>query len=123
MRINIIHDTNKPDFLGLTKTVEMVLPHSGRVVIHAAPDMIYWWNGNSTPPLPIMRYLVPKWFFLVASLFHDFLCERAITKEDRKKADKDYKWILETYYRQKVSNIVGYLGVRIGALIGHKDKK
>lgn len=111
MKIIIEHDSDDPKHLTLIKSVEMLLPNSGRVVIKAP----YRWNGNSTPPMPIMRFLIPKWFYLIASLFHDRLCELAKTKEDREAADKDYKWIIINLYKAKITSFIGFAGVRLGA--------
>ena len=111
MKILIEHDSDKPNVLRLVEAVELILPNSGHVKV----DPRYW-DGNSTPPLPLMRFLVPKFFYMVASLFHDELCSRAKTREDRTNADKDYKWILITLYKAKVSAFFGFIGVRVGAM-------
>ena len=53
-----------------------------------------------------------------ASCVHDFLCRTAKNKEDRRRAD----WLFFVMLREAKLNIlrclIGYLGVRIGALLG-----
>ena len=115
MKITIEHDSDDPGWLTLREDVELLLPFSGMTRIQAP----YRWNGNSTPPTPLMRWVMPKWFYLIASLFHDYLCEQAgKDKLARERADKDYKWILKRLYKQKATSALGYVGVRIGAFFG-----
>lgn len=119
MKILIEHDSDKPKLLRLINTTEELdLPNSGPTKVEPR-----YWDGNSTPPLPLMRYLVPKFYYMIASLFHDELCARAKTKADRKNADKDYKWILINLYKAKVSAFAGFIGVRMGALFSINGKE
>jgi len=73
---------------------------------------LYKWNGASVGPL---RWLFPKWKHPVATCRHDYRCQKAKYWYQRKIADV-------LFYRDvgvrgtKYEQIIGYTGVRLGAL-------
>lgn len=81
----------------------------------------YEWNGASTPWLA--RWIIPKFeLTLEASCVHDFGCEKAKTKEERKFADNIFREMLGKKEKPNGKKAVswlrrwlGYNGVRVGA--------
>ena len=69
------------------------------------------WNGASVGPL---RRYFPKWKHPIATCRHDIRCELAVTAEERKFADKQFKKDVGhggTWWEKQK----GYYGVRVGA--------
>jgi len=73
------------------------------------------WNGNSTPFG--LRWIVPKQDHPIASCRHDYRCENAKSKEERKFADDEYKKDIRTTATWLETQL-GYAGVRIGSFLG-----
>jgi hypothetical protein len=115
MKINIGHDSDKPNLLYIDKPVELDLPHSGKTIISASPDSPFWWDGASN--FRFLYGIIPPHKYPLQSLFHDYLCENAKTAEDRKNADLDFLWIGREIYKLKLRIQLGYLGVRLGSIL------
>ncbi|MCK5018997.1 MAG: DUF1353 domain-containing protein [Candidatus Peribacteraceae bacterium] len=82
----------------------------------------YEWNGSSTPWFA--KGIIPKFeLTLEASCIHDYLCEHAKTKADRKKADGIFKEMLREKGMGKFRSRLGYWGVRIGAFFNINGSK
>jgi len=73
------------------------------------------WNGNSTPFG--LRWIVPKQDHPIASCRHDYRCENAKSKEERRFADEEYKKDIGTT-ASWLETQLGYAGVRIGSFLG-----
>ncbi len=98
------------------------------------------WDGNSTPTLPIMQFLVPRHGHPIDSCEHDYRSHAAKNMKERRWADDQYrKGILHTpvarkegtkgtinYYARKtwlgIQSIAGYTGVSVGAWFGIGSK-
>lgn len=80
----------------------------------------FQWDGASSPSLPLIRYIIPKFHHnLKASCRHDFACRQAKDKHARKNADKVYFWMLvKTEKMHQLRATIGYIGVRLGAFLG-----
>ena len=111
MKVLLEFDTNYPNIVTCESRLELPLPNSGTTIVTKG----FKSDGNSTPKQ--FWSLIPPFKFPIAYLFHDALCERALNTAMRKKADLDYKWILETYYNCWALNMVGYMGVSIGRFL------
>lgn len=72
------------------------------------------WNGNSAG---IFVPFYPRWNHPIASCRHDFRCEQARTPEERAWSDREYRKDVRTT-GWWITSQAGYLGVRIGALLG-----
>ena len=74
----------------------------------------FTFNGASTPWLA--RGIIPKFHYtLEASCVHDWLCNKAKSKDDRKEADIIFKEMLREKGMGKFRSTLGFWGVRIGA--------
>ena len=73
------------------------------------------WNGSSAPRL--LWIIIAPWRNPKASCWHDWKCEHAKNREERKQADKDFKELIGSE-ESKTEKILGYIGVRIGAFFG-----
>jgi len=113
MRLKIWHDSDRPHEMYIQDPVSLVLPNSGPVTIEASIAKPYWWNGANSPRLAYS--IIPPHKFPLMHLFHDYLCEKATTKEERRNADKDFAWIGKHYYKMNTRAILGYYGVRVGS--------
>lgn len=74
----------------------------------------YIWNGNSSG---LLAPIFPKWNHPLASCGHDWRCEQARTPEQRAWADRQFEVDVGTT-GWWITKKVGYLGVRLGALLG-----
>lgn len=73
------------------------------------------WDGSSTPF--IFRGLFPRHNHPIASCRHDWRCKHARNAAERKFADREFrKDVGRTSW--KITEVVGYLGVRAGAMLG-----
>ena len=83
-------------------------------------------DGASTPRI-FWSIIPPYKMTKRAACVHDWLCRNAKNKEDRKEADKIFMEALEEMGLNRFRIIIGYMGVRIGALFGagvyYKEKK
>lgn len=81
-------------------------------------DMIpidFYWDGNSTPFL--VRPIFPRHNHPIASCKHDYRCGKACNDAERLFADEQFKAdVGKTSW--KITAVVGYIGVRIGAFFG-----
>lgn len=108
---NITCNSDRPHVLINTDNLTLDLPNSGKTHLKKG----FEWDGNSSP---VGTWnLIPPFKYPLASAFHDLLCIKAKNNGERKKADKDYKWILKNIYKCKIRNHVGYFGVSIGRFI------
>jgi len=110
---------NKLDWLELTETVPC---GNGKIPIG------YEWNGASVGPVRYLNiWAFPKWKHPIATVRHDWRCQHAKTKEQRKIADKMFKADIALGQTNKLvswwEQTKGYLGVRIGALLHGKNGK
>ena len=97
------------------RALDQPLPYVDRFNCKKEVEIDFEWDGSSVPP-------VAKWFFPrhrhpVASCTHDKMCGEAICDLDRKFADKVFKKNVATT-SWKITAVVGYIGVRIGAFFG-----
>lgn len=103
-----------PEYLVLTRPFHF--GSEGRV--HKVPTGTRW-NGASSPPLPLARFIAPRFYRNIkASCIHDYLCSIAKSNEDRLYADNWY--FLAKKYIERDHNIfsmLSWLGVRIGAFL------
>jgi hypothetical protein len=74
-------------------------------------------DGASTPRI-FWNIIPPFKGTKRAACIHDWLCKQARSKEDRKEADLLWKEMLKEIGFNKARVMVGYIGVRIGALCG-----
>ena len=82
----------------------------------------FCWNGASVGPLrriPLIGF--PRWKHPIATCRHDWRCEIATTKEQRKIADRLFRRDIAVGQEDKKlttwwEQTKGYIGVRIGAL-------
>ena len=74
-------------------------------------------DGASSPRI-FWSIIPPMRETTKASCVHDYLCSIAKNKEDRKKADRLFYVMLREANLNIVRCLIGYLGVRIGALLG-----
>lgn len=72
------------------------------------------WNGSSSG---LFRGIFPQWKHPIASCRHDWRCALAKNKEERKLADKLFKQDVGIG-GTKFEQIIGYIGVRLGAFLG-----
>lgn len=70
------------------------------------------WNGATVKG--ILRWLFPKWKHPIATCRHDERCDAAVTKEERKFADKEFKAGVKRG-GTKWEEHGGYVAVRLGA--------
>jgi len=73
------------------------------------------WDGNSTPFL--VRPLFPRHNHPIASCRHDYRCGKARNDAERLFADQQFKKDVGTT-SWKITAMIGYIGVRIGAFFG-----
>ena len=73
------------------------------------------WDGSSVPV--VFQGLFPRFRHPVSSCRHDFRCRNAKNKTERKWADQQFEKDVgkTSWYLTKK---MGYLGVRVGALLG-----
>ena len=120
MIIKIECNSETPNLMMLLEDIFLDLPNSGETWVKNG----FIWNGNSSPFGT--WNLIPPHKYKLASLLHDYLCDNAKNDSERKKADLDYKYILEKYYDCNVRNKIGFAGVTIGRwywrLTGHYKK-
>ena len=83
----------------------------------------YRWNGASVGPLrklPLIGF--PKWKHPIATCRHDWRCDLARTKKERKIADRLFKRDVsigqEGQLITRWEQFKGYIGVRLGAMFG-----
>jgi hypothetical protein len=81
--------------------------------VEAVPDK-FRWNGASSG---ILSPLFPRWNHPIATCRHDFRCEQAKNAEQRKWSDKQFEKDLATT-SWWITKEAGYLGVRVGAVLG-----
>lgn len=74
----------------------------------------YKWNGHSTG---ILSPLFPRWNHPISSCRHDWRCENARNRKERKWADREYRRDVGTT-SWWITAQIGYIGVRIGAFLG-----
>lgn len=78
----------------------------------------FQWNGASSGPFQYgWMFNFPKWKHPIASCRHDFRCAIAKNKKERLEADRLFRediGIGGTKWEQ----IIGFLGVRVGAFLG-----
>lgn len=72
------------------------------------------WNGNSSG---LLAPIFPKWNHPIASCRHDFRCGKAKNAVERSWADQQFRADVGTT-SWWVTKQIGYLGVRVGALLG-----
>jgi len=95
----------KPDRRQLTKPLPC-----GNALIPVG----FIWNGASSG---LLRGIFPKWRNPIASCRHDYRCTYATCEAERAFADKMFKQdVARTSWW--ITALVGYIGVRIGAMLG-----
>lgn len=77
----------------------------------------FTFDGASTPRI-FWSIIPPYKKTKKAACVHDWLCIHAKNKKDRLKADKIFYGMLKEAGLSRYRCILGYIGVRIGALIG-----
>lgn len=76
------------------------------------------WDGTSSPR-SFWPVIPPYHKTIKASCVHDYLCRKAKTRADRRKADRLFAAVLRDDDRiSPPQSWLGYVGVRIGALLG-----
>ena len=85
----------------------------------------YEWNGASVGPIrhiPIVAF--PKWRHPIATCRHDYRCQHAQTREQRKISDELFKSVISLGQSNKFKSwweeTKGFVGVRIGAIFFKK---
>jgi hypothetical protein len=75
-------------------------------------------DGASTPRF--LWWIIPPWKRTKKAAFlHDYLCRYATCKEERREADiAFYNALIDTAKISSIRCKLGYLGVRLGALLG-----
>ena len=86
----------------------------------------YKWNGASVGPIrsvPIIGF--PKWRHPIATCRHDYRCQHAQTKEQRKISDELFRDDIALGQTNKLKSwweeTKGFFGVRVGALFFKGD--
>lgn len=73
------------------------------------------WDGSSVPY--VLQGIFPRHRHPIASCRHDYRCGKAKSREERKWADKEFESdVGETSWW--ITKKLGYVGVRIGAMLG-----
>jgi hypothetical protein len=116
---------DKPGWRKLTKAYSFTTSEAITILVPNG----YEWNGASTPWFAKM--IIPKFEKTLApSCIHDYLCEHAKTKEDRKFADDVFLEMLRRKNKKtgkprmgKIRSRLGWLGVRIGAFFSINGSK
>jgi hypothetical protein len=75
----------------------------------------FTWDGSSVPF--IFQGIFPRHNHPIASCRHDYRCQKATSKAERKFADKEFEKDVGTT-SWWITKKVGYLGVRVGAFLG-----
>ena len=102
---------NEPLHRALTKSRSCVMPDGHTDIIPVG----YEWDGSSVPFF--LQGTFPRWRHPIASVKHDWRCEKATNESERKFADEQFeKDVGKTSWW--VTKKLGYVGVRFGSFFG-----
>lgn len=101
----------RPDLRALTLPLELVNQDGSTSEIPAG----FYWDGSSAPA--VLQAVFPRHNHPIASCRHDWRCKHARNGAERKWADQQFEKDVGTT-SWWITKKVGYLGVRIGAMLG-----
>lgn len=101
----------KPLLRTLTKPIECLMWDGSTELIPIG----FSWDGSSVPW--IFQGLFPRHRHPIASCKHDYRCNKAKNKTQRAWNDKQFKSDVDMT-SWKITSLIGYVGVRIGAFFG-----
>jgi len=101
----------KPKMRALTQPLQCLMPGGEIAMI----PVDFEWDGSSGPVM--LQGIFPRWRHPISSCKHDWRCDKAKNKKDRKFADEQFQIdVGKTSW--KITSKIGYWGVRIGAFFG-----
>jgi len=110
----IIHMRNVPGGKGKLRALDKPLYCKNMDGSDGYIPANFKWNGASSG---FFTFAFPRHNHPIATCRHDFRCQNAKTPKERKFADKQFKVDVGTT-SSKITQNMGYLGVRIGSFFG-----